>query len=85
MDYDLSVTICRPPDVVYATLADIQRYVQPGSPVPEMEKIPPGPTTVGTRWREVIRLAPFLTMTIWSEATRSSRVGASRSDSAGRG
>jgi hypothetical protein len=69
MDYDLSVTIRRPPDVVYAVLADIQRYIAPGSPVPVMEKIPPGPTTVGTRWREVIRLGPFLTMTMWSEVT----------------
>jgi len=69
MDYDLSVTIRRPPDVVHAVLADIQRYIDPGSPVPVMEKIPPGPTTVGTRWREVIRLGPFLAMTMWSEVT----------------
>jgi len=69
MDYDLSVNIHRPPDVVYAVLADIQRYIDPDSPVPVMEKIPAGPTTVGTRWREVIRLGPSLTMTMWSEVT----------------
>ncbi len=69
MDYDLSVTIRRPPDAVYAALADIQRYIDPDSPVPEMEKIPAGPTAVGTRWREVIRLGPFFTMTMWSEVT----------------
>jgi hypothetical protein len=69
MDYDISVTVRRPPDGVYAALADIQRYIDPSSPVPEMEKIPAGPTTVGTRWREVIRLGPFLTMTMWSEVT----------------
>ena len=69
MDYDLSVTVRRPPDAVYATLADIQRYIDPDSPVAVMEKIPAGPTTVGTRWREVIRLGPFLTMTMWSEVT----------------
>jgi hypothetical protein len=69
MDFDLSVAIRRPPDVVYAVLADIQRYIDPSSPVPEMEKIPVGPTTVGTRWREVIRLGPLLTMTMWSEVT----------------
>ena len=69
MDVDISVTIRRSPDVVYAVLADIQRYVSPGSPVPEMEKFPPGPTAVATRWREVVRVAPFLTMTIWSEVT----------------
>ncbi len=68
MDYDISVDIRRPPEAVYAMLADIQRYIPgPGSPVPEMEKIPPGPTAVGTRWREVVRLAPFLTMTMWTE------------------
>jgi len=69
MDYDISVTIRRPPEDVFAFLADVQDYIQPGSPVPEMEKIPAGPTTVGTRWRELVRLAPFLTMTVWSEVT----------------
>jgi hypothetical protein len=69
MEHDISVAVGRPPHVVYAVLADIQLYVQPGSPVPEMEKIPPGPTAIGTRWREVVRLGPFLAMTIWSEVT----------------
>lgn len=69
MDYDISISIRRPPAAVFATLADIQRYVGAGSPVPEMEKIPDGPTVVGTRWREVVRVAPHLTMTIWSEVT----------------
>ena len=70
MDFDISVAIRRPPGVVFAALADIQRYVDvPGSPVPEMEKVPAGPTVVGTRWREVVRLAPHITMTIWSEVT----------------
>mgnify|MGYP001822612452 FL=1 len=51
-------------------LADVQRYVDhPGSPIPEMEKIPAGPTTVGNRWREIVRLAPFITMTVLSEVT----------------
>jgi hypothetical protein len=67
MEFDLAVTIHRPPDAVYAVLADIQNYVKPGSPVPEMEKIPPGPTGAGTRWREVVRLLPFMTMTMWSD------------------
>ncbi len=70
MDFDISVTIRRPPAVVYAMLADVQDYATgPGSPVPEMEKIPPGPTEVGTRWREVVRLAPGVTMTVWTTAT----------------
>ncbi len=70
MDYDISVTISRPPEAVYALLADVQLYIHhPGSPIPEMEKIPAGTTKVGTRWREVVRLAPFVTMTMWSEVT----------------
>ena len=69
MDFDLSVTIKRPPEAVYAVLADIQKYIVPGSSVPEMEKVPAGPTKVGTRWREVVRLIPHLTMTMWSEVT----------------
>lgn len=68
MDYDISVTIRRPPEVVFAALADTQRYANArGSPVLEMEKIPAGPTIVGTRWREVVRLTPHVTTTIWSE------------------
>lgn len=68
--FDISVRIRRPPEVVFATLADIQEHIHaPGSPVPEMEKMPPGPTVVGTRWREVVRVAPRLTMTVWSEVT----------------
>jgi hypothetical protein len=69
MDFDVSVRVRRPPDAVFAMLADIQDYVDPDSPVPEMEKIPVGPTKVGTRWREVVRLAPHFTMTMWSEVS----------------
>jgi uncharacterized protein YndB with AHSA1/START domain len=70
MEFDISVAIRCPPEAVFALLADIQRYTgQPGSPVPEMEKLPPGPTGVGTRWREVVRLLPGVTMTMWSEVT----------------
>ena len=68
MEYDLSVTIGRPPEAVWSVLTEIQDYIHaPGSPVPEMEKIPSGPTKVGTRWREVVRLAPGVTMTMWSQ------------------
>lgn len=70
MDYDLAVTIRRPSGTVWPILDDIQDHIHaPGSPVPEMEKIPPGPVRVGTRWREVVRLLPGLTMTMWSEVT----------------
>jgi hypothetical protein len=70
LEFDESVRIARPPSVVFALLADVQDgAVHPGSPVVSMVKIPPGPTVVGTRWREVVRLGWRVTMTMWSEVT----------------
>lgn len=70
MDFDESVRIARSPSEVFGLLADVQRWaVHPGSPITAMEKLPAGPTAVGTRWREVVRLGPWLRMTIWSEVT----------------
>jgi hypothetical protein len=70
MIFDETVLINRPPEAVFSRLADIQRgAVYPGSPVLAMEKIPPGPTAVGTRWREVVRLGKRRKMTMWSEVT----------------
>jgi hypothetical protein len=70
MEFDASVRITRSTAEVFAKLADIQESVQPPeSPVAAMEKIPPGPTAVGTRWREVVRLGPWFRMTRWSEVT----------------
>ena len=50
-------------------LADVQDWGKDerAALVPVMEKITPGPTRVGTRWHEVIQLAPHVTMTVWSE------------------
>jgi len=69
VDFDLAVRIRRRPSDVLAFFIDLQDHVDrsPSSPVPELEKIPPGPTHVGTRWREVVRLAPGVRMTVWSE------------------
>jgi len=69
VDFDESVLIARPAADVFALLADVQDCLEPGSPVLEMEKIPPGPTRVGTRWREVVRIGPWHTMTMWSDVT----------------
>lgn len=70
MDFDLSVRIDADPELVYAVLADVQRYATgPGSPVLAMDKAPPGPTRVGTRWREVVHVGPLLNMTMWSQVT----------------
>ncbi len=69
-EFDFPVLVRRPREAVFAFLADVQRHVHgPGSPVLEMVKTPPGPTRAGTRWREVVRLAPWTTLTVWSEAT----------------
>lgn len=71
MEIDVAVSIGRPPAVVFAFLADIQDQVGEASRsiVPELEKVTAGPTRVGTTWREVVRVAPGLRFTIWSEAT----------------
>ena len=60
MRFDYSVTIRRPPPAVFAMLADVQDWgkEERAALVPVMEKITPGPTRVGTRWHEVIQLAP---------------------------
>jgi uncharacterized protein YndB with AHSA1/START domain len=55
---DLSVMIRRPPSEVFALLAEIQQAeLLLRRAVVRMEKDPAGPTTVGTRWHEAVRLA----------------------------
>lgn len=69
VEFDLAVTIRRPPAVVFALLLDVGDYGDrsPSALVPVMEKTPPGPTRPGTLWHEVVRLGPGMRMTIWSE------------------
>jgi uncharacterized protein len=68
--FDAQVRVRCSPQDAFDVLANVDRYAtHPGSPVAAMERIPPGPTTVGTRWREVIRLGPFGHFTVWSEVT----------------
>ncbi len=68
--FDGSVRIERSAQDVFALLADVQDFATvPGSPVAVMEKTPQGPTAVGTRWREVVRLGLGRTLTMWSEVT----------------
>jgi hypothetical protein len=71
LDLDLAIAIRHPPFVVFEHLADLQDSGDhsPSSAVPELEKIPPGPTVVGTRWREVVPMVPGVRMTVWSQAT----------------
>lgn len=69
MEFDLAVTIRRPPAVVFALLLDVGDYGDrsPSSLVPVMEKSPSGPTRPGTLWHEVVRVGPGMRMTVWSE------------------
>jgi len=68
--FDLSVTIGRPPAVVFTFFADVQEH----EPIPRgagirMTKIPPGPTAAGTRWQEQVRLMPGCWMRVDSVVT----------------
>lgn len=66
--FDETVIVNRPAEIVFGYLADIQEY-SPRSIIPVHIKTPSGPTQVGTRWEERVRIAPLLIMTTWSEAT----------------
>lgn len=71
MEFELSVTINRPPADVFAFLRDKDAYQQkPGSPVLALDKTTPGPAGVGTRYREVVQMLPFARGEILSEITR---------------
>jgi len=77
--FDLSIAIRRQPADVFAFLADIQD----AEPIPrraavKMVKKPSGPTAVGTRWHERVRMAPALWLHIESvvtEIAQPSRLG----------
>ena len=68
--FELFVKVNRAPADVFALLAD----VQDGEPLPttagvRMAKIPRGPTTIGTRWHEEVRLLPAWWMVVESTVT----------------
>lgn len=68
--FDLQVAIARPATEVFTLLAD----VQDAEPIPRraavrMVKEPTGPTVVGTRWHEAVRVAPGLWLHIESVVT----------------
>lgn len=71
MHFELSITINRPPPEVFAFLSDKDKYPQmEGSPVLVLDKTTPGPSGVGTRYREVVQMLPFYRGEILSEITR---------------
>jgi hypothetical protein len=70
MYFDLSITIDRSPEDVFGFLRDKDKYPQePGSPVLVLEQLTPGPAGVGTRYREVVQMLPFLRGEIHSVIT----------------
>jgi hypothetical protein len=71
MYFELSIHIERSPAEVFAFLRDKDRFpIEEDSPVLILEKITPGPTGVGTRYREVVQMLPFLRGEIRSVITR---------------
>ena len=76
MDFEFTAVIHCPPADVFALFRDVDQYNEhEGSPVPVLDKITDGPVGVGTRYREVVIMIPFIealrfvTMTILSEIT----------------
>jgi len=69
--FELSVRIRRQPADVFRFLRDKDRYPQePGSPVLALDKITDGEPRVGTRYREIVQMAPFVRGEILSAITR---------------
>jgi uncharacterized protein YndB with AHSA1/START domain len=69
--FELEVTIEREPAEVFAFLRDKDLYPrESGSPVLALDQITPDPPGVGTRYREVVRMMPFVRASILSEITR---------------
>ena len=70
MDFEFVTVIDCPLADVFALFRDVDQYNEhEGSPVPVLDKITEGPVRVGTRYREVVQMMPFVTMTILSEIT----------------
>jgi hypothetical protein len=71
MHFHVSIFIKRSPEVCFAFLRDKDTFPQElGSPVLVLDKITPGPVRVGTRYREVVQMFPFVRGEILSEITR---------------
>jgi hypothetical protein len=65
-----SIEIRKPPEVVFDFLANIQDVHQSdASPVLALDLITEGPPRLGSRYREVVRMMPFVKGEIISEIT----------------
>lgn len=68
---EFRIRIDKPPgDVFYFLCNKDSHQQQKGSPVLLLEKTTPGPLGVGTRYREVVQMAPLIKSQILSEITR---------------
>lgn len=70
IDWSSSITIHRPPEIVFDFLANIQDvHQEEGSPVLALDLITSGPPQKGSRYREVVQMAPWIKGEILSEIT----------------
>ena len=71
MYFELSIVIARRPSEVFSFLENKDKFPQEeSSPVLLLEKTTEGPIGVGTRYREVVQMMPFVRGEIRSEITR---------------
>lgn len=71
MDFNLSIPIDRSPNVVFTFLREVENHPQEEkSKVLLIEKITPGPVNIGTRYREIVQMFPFIRGEMISEVTR---------------
>jgi uncharacterized protein YndB with AHSA1/START domain len=71
MEFEFNIVINRPPADVFAFFRDKDQHPRgDSSPVTVLEKTTSGPYGVGTRYREVVRMLPFMEGEILSEITR---------------
>ncbi|MGD8625595.1 MAG: SRPBCC family protein [Anaerolineae bacterium] len=66
--FDFAAEIECPLDDVFAFFRDVDQHAgQPGTVVPVYDKVTPGPVGLGTRYREVVQLLPFVAGEIRAE------------------
>jgi uncharacterized protein YndB with AHSA1/START domain len=71
MLHEFRIRIDKPPADVFHFLCNKDSYQQhKGSPVLLLEKTTPGPIGTGTRYREIVQMAPLIKSEILSEITR---------------
>ncbi|NIM95838.1 MAG: hypothetical protein GTO18_19225 [Anaerolineales bacterium] len=71
MEIDLSIEIDRTASEVFSFIKDMENHAQEeGTNVLRVEKITDGQVGIGTQYREVVRMFPFLQVDMFNEVTR---------------